>query len=129
MFPKFALADFDEIKCQLRWFKLIIDNKCSFDLFCEEIEKEGNLRTQLKRVMMLMEQFGNGLKLPQTKLKLIGRSNRINLFEIKTHDLRIYFIRDNTGAIVMLGGKKSTQKHDINRFRNLAIEYIKEKEI
>jgi hypothetical protein len=79
--------------------------------------------------MLLMEEFGNGLRLPSTSVKLISkRGDMVNLFEIKTHHLRIYFFRDITGAIVVLGGKKSTQKHDIKRFRNLVVQYFNVKE-
>jgi hypothetical protein len=128
MLRRFTLIDFAELRCTLRWQKLVVNNHCLFDEFYAEIAAEGNLRTQLKRAMLSMEEFGNGLMLPSTQVKRITRQgDMVNLFEIKTRHLRIYFFRDITGAIVVLGGKKSTQKHDIKRFRNLVVQYFNDK--
>lgn len=55
--------------------------------------------------------------------RIAVKSDPLSLYEIKTADLRVYLFRDPNGAIVVLGGKKSTQVRDIKRFRNVAKEY------
>lgn len=97
---------------------------CPLDEFWQQIEKEGNLAKQLNNAIAIMERYAQGLVLPENKFKRISTSKEpVNQYEVKTADLRFYLFRERTGAIVVCGGKKSTQAKDIKRFKNLVKEY------
>lgn len=123
---RFALEEFQLIKGNTRFYKLKVNGVCLFDEFWEQIEREGNLAKQLKSAVTIMERISRNLPTPPDKFKPISDNHSLaNEYEVKTKDLRIYLFRDRTGAIVVSGGKKSTQKQDINRFKNLTNEYLK----
>lgn len=122
---RFALEEFSIIKGHVRFYKLKVDDACPIDEFWNEIEREGNLKKQLNTAIAIMERYAQGLPTSPDKFKNITEnSDPVNEYEIKTRDLRIYLFKDKAGAIVVSGGKKSTQRRDINRFKNLTIEYI-----
>lgn len=121
----FALEEFRIIKGNTPFYKLKVNGVCPFDEFWKEIEREGNLAKQLKSALTIMERVSGNLPTPPTKYKAISDRNSLaSEYEVKTKDLRIYLFRDRTGAIVVSGGKKSSQKRDINRFKHLTNEYI-----
>ncbi len=120
----FAVVRMFEVRGTIPVFKLVVEGDILFDEFCSTIRTEGNLVRQLTRIVAIMERYSNGQLLSASKLKLIGRSKSgLSLYEIKTHDLRVYLFRDFTGAIVVSGGKKSTQATDIRRFKNIVDQY------
>lgn len=122
---RFALEEFQLIKGNTLFYKLKVNGACPFDEFWKEIEHEGNLAKQLKSAVTIMERVSRNLPTPANKYKPISdRHSLVKEYEVKTKDLRIYLFRDRNGAIVVSGGKKSTQKQDITRFKNLANEYI-----
>lgn len=64
--------------------------------------------------------------LPEKKFKDITPYNeKVKEYEIKTNNLRVYLIKDVKGKLIIIGGKKTTQKKDIKKFRNLKKEYLK----
>lgn len=124
----FTLKLVPEVRCRVAWYKLLRKGHCFWDEFCEQIRSEGNLKNQIASAVAIMERYGNRDHLMQNKLKNISEAgDPFNLFEIKTRDLRIYFLRDANGAVIVLGGKKSTQRSDIKQFRNIAREYSQQK--
>ena len=124
MFNKFALIRIAELRCRIPWYKLMIEGRCLYDDFLVEVGRDGNLSRQLGRAVDIMELYGDGLILPGRMPKNVSRrGDPVSLHEIKTNDLRIYFVRDGPGAIVVLGGRKSTQRKDIKRFRRIAFEF------
>jgi len=66
------------------------------------------------------------MRLPPNKFKRVSAAkDSVNMYEVKTRDLRLYLFRDSRGAIVVSGGKKTTQAHDITRFKNIVNQYCK----
>jgi len=125
----FALIEIEEIKGRLKIYKLFVDGKCSFDEFEEEIENEGNLKSELTTIHTRLYEIADGKSLPKTKFRDITPKNGNNKeYEIKTHHLRIYMFHEkNTGRVIVCGGKKGTQKDDIKHFRKIIREYFKQK--
>ena len=122
---KFALDEFNGIKGSVPFYKLRVNGICPIDEFWTEIQMQGNLDKQLNTAIATMESVAMDFKLPEKKYKNITpRGEKLNEYEVKTKDLRIYMFRNPSGAIVILGGKKSSQPRDINKFRNLKREYI-----
>ena len=125
----FALVDFTLVKGHIRFYKLEVNGVCPLDEFWEEIESQGNLQKQLYSAIAIMERVAMNQRLPETKYKKISSGETVKEYEVKTKDLRIYIFRTKDGNVVVLGGKKSTQRSDINRFRNLKEQYLKTRQI
>jgi uncharacterized phage-like protein YoqJ len=90
-------------------------------------KKQGNLSKQLLNAITIMERYALGLPTSPDKFKNITNAgDPATEYEVKTRDLRIYLFRNSDGAIVVYGGKKSTQNKDITRFKNLVKEYFQE---
>lgn len=121
----FALVEFTQVKGHIRFYKLEVNGICPLDEFWAEIRAQSNLAKQLNKAIAIMELIALKHLLPEEKYKKISDSGeKVKEYEVKTKDLRIYLFRLPDGAIVVLGGKKSTQKRDINRFKNLKEEYL-----
>lgn len=127
--PKFAVEKIKEIDGKVNFFKLLIDGVWLYDSFCANLTEEGGYDSELRKVQALMQEVSEMKSLPQTKGKpLKGNSNSVKEFEIKTKTLRIYLIHEeNTGKIIVLGGKKTTQNKDITRFRGIVTQYLNSK--
>jgi putative component of toxin-antitoxin plasmid stabilization module len=125
----FALKNIDEIKGKIKFYKLLIDGSCLYDDFEKEIQTEGNLKSELITIEVRMHEIADLKSLPQTKFKDITPKNDSNKeYEIKTHHLRVYLFHEKkTGRIIVCGGKKGTQKSDINYFRKIKKEYFRQK--
>jgi putative component of toxin-antitoxin plasmid stabilization module len=126
---KFALQEIQEIKGRLKIFKLLVDGVCAYDDFEKEIEKEGNLNSELRKIVTRLYDIADCKSLPETKFKDITPDNETNKeYEIKTHNLRVYLFHEkHTGRIIVCGGKKGSQKADIRHFRKIKKEYFKQK--
>lgn len=126
---KFALKEIEEIKGRIKIFKLLVDGMCAYDQFEREIENEGNLLSELRTIITRLHDIADLKSLPDTKFKDITARNENNKeYEIKTHHLRIYLFHEkHTGRIIVCGGKKGTQKADIQHFRKIKKEYFKQK--
>jgi len=124
---KFALQDIEEIKGVIKFKKLVIDGKCPYDEFCEQIEKDGNLKKQLIGIVSNMNQVAQMKRLPKEKFRdITPTKEQVKEFEIKKGDLRIYVIKEQ-GHIVVFGGKKNTQDEDIKLFRSIKRRYLESK--
>lgn len=127
----FALKRIEQIKGRISFFKLIIDNICEFDEFCELLErsKEGS---KLRSIFGIMESVANLNRLPETKFReLKGRpaGDNVKEYEIKKKPYRIYLFKDDAGNIIVFGSSKKLQKRDIKRLRQIKNEYLKSKKI
>lgn len=121
----FALEKFGIIKGHIPFYKLKVNGICPIDEFWNEIERQGNLKKQLINAIAVMERYALGLPTSPYKFKNITNvDDPVNEYEIKTKDLRVYFFKNREGAIVVSGGKKSTQRKDIGRFKSLTVEYL-----
>ena len=122
---KFAVEEFEIIKGHVSFYKLKVNNTCPIDEFWEEIKRQGHLSKQLNNAVAIMERVAQNLPVPPNKYKSITtKGDPCNEYEVKTKDLRIYLFRNSDGAIVVYGGKKSTQRRDINHFKNTVKEYF-----
>ena len=124
---KFALSLINEIKGRIKLFKLIVDNKCLYDEFEKEIEKEGNYKSELRTIETRLQEIADCKSMPGTKFRdITPEKDSTKEYEIKTHHLRVYLFQDKrTGHIIVLAGKKGTQKADIKQLRKLKNEYFK----
>ncbi len=125
----FAIQEIKEINGRLKIFKLFINGTCEYDEFEKEIETEGNLKSELRTIITRLYEIADMKLLPQNKFKDITPKKENNKeYEIKTHHLRIYLFHDkNTGRVIVCGGKKGTQRADINHFRKIKHEYFIQK--
>src|SRR4051812_42788988 len=102
----FTLRRISEIKGRIPFSALEIDGDCQFVEFCEQIDRDGNLKKQLATVLSRMDQVASMQLLPVHKFKdITPRKEIVKEFEIKTPDLRIYLIKEE-GHVIILGGKK-----------------------
>lgn len=122
---KFALKEYNNVTGRIKFFKLIEDKFCYWDEFCREIQKNSNLEDQLISIIARMNDIANLRILPNTKFKdITPNKEKVKEYEIKTNDLRVYFIKDDSGNIVILGGKKNSQPEDIKKFRAIKKAYL-----
>jgi hypothetical protein len=121
----FALEPFDLVRGHNPFLKLKVNSSCPIDEFWNEISRDGNLRRQLKKAVSTMQQLSDGQTLPPQKYKMIKQhAVPVNMYEVKTSDLRIYLFRNSAGHVVVCRGKKSGQDRDISWFRGLVTEYL-----
>ena len=122
---KFVLKEYNNVTGRIKFFKLIEDKICYWDDFCREIQKDSNLTDQLVTVIARMNDIANLRMLPKEKFKdITPEKQAVREYEIKTKDLRVYFIKDELGNVVLIGGKKNSQPEDIKRFRAIKKAYL-----
>ncbi len=130
--PSFALLEIKTVQGQQKFYQLVVDEERLFDAFWQEIEREGNLAGELRRILAIMNQVAQlKQRLPKTVFReLQGRkkSDHVKEYEVKTSNLRVYlFHKEGTGKIVVCAGKKNTQYADIKWFRSLKKQYFEVK--
>lgn len=125
----FALKEIEEVSSKLKIFKLFVNDSCEFDDFFVTIKKEGNLTSELKTIQARLMEIAECKSLPDTKFKdITPKKETIKEYEAKTKNLRVYmFHEQNTGRIIICGGKKSNQKKDLQHFRNIKKQYFHQK--
>ena len=123
---KFALKQIDEIVGRLKIFKLLVNNRSEYDEFEKQIETEGNYISELVTIQTRLQDIADGKLLPKEKFRNITpKKEVVKENEIKTRHLRVYlFHEENTGRVIVCGGKKTTQQKDINHFRRIKKEYL-----
>ncbi len=121
----FALKEIEAVKGRQTFYKLEKDNKCYFDIFEEEMLKT-QFAGELGKIYAYMEGVANGKSMPSTKFRDITPAKEsVKEYEIKTKNLRVYLTKTTDGKIVIIGGKKNTQKSDLRKFRSLKEQYIR----
>ncbi len=122
----FALQKLSEIEGKLSFYKLVVNGDCEFDAFCAQCENDGNLASEIRTIQARMQQLSDLKTIPKEKHKDITlRNESVKEYEIKTKHLRVYMFHEkDTGRIIVIGGKKTTQKQDITRFRNIKKSYL-----
>ena len=123
----FAVKHIDELeRTKQAVFKLVRNGKCLFDEFAEEIEKDNNLSPELDELIANLESVANNERLPPQRYRILHLNSKLAFtpFEVKTSHLRMYLFRDDeTGQIVLFGGKKGDQESDLERVDKLIKEY------
>ena len=125
----FALKYIDEIAGRIKIFKLLVNNKCEYDEFENQIQTEGSYSSELVTIQTRLQDIADGKLLPKEKFKNITpKKELIKEYEIKTRHLRVYlFHEEKTGRVIVCGGKKVTQDKDIRHFRRIKNEYFDQK--
>lgn len=123
---KFALKQIEEIVGRLKIFKLLVNNRCEYDEFERQLETEGSFASELVTIQTRLQEIADGKLLPNEKFRNITlKKGLVKEYELKTRHLRVYlFHEENTGKVVVCGGKKTTQPKDINHFRRIKKEYL-----
>ena len=122
---KFAVKSIDIVVGKIKFFKLTENEICQYDNFCDEIARDKALNSQLKTIVARMNDFSNMRMLPKEKLRDITPDKEIiKEYEIKTRDLRVYFIKDDIGNVIVIAGKKTSQQKDIKKFRIIKKAYL-----
>ncbi len=123
---RFALKQIDEIVGRFKIFKLFVNNRCEYDEFERQIETEGSYSSELVTIQTRLQEIADGKLLPKEKFRdITPKKELIKEYEIKTRHLRVYlFHEENTGKVVVCGGKKTTQQKDIDHFRRIKKEYL-----
>jgi len=123
---RFALKQIDEIVGRFKIFKLLVNIRCEYDEFERQIETEGSYSSELVTIQTRLQEIADGKLLPKEKFRNITpKKELVKEYEIKTRHLRVYlFHEENTGKVVVCGGKKTTQQKDINHFRRIKKEYL-----
>lgn len=103
-----------------------MNNRCEYDEFEKQIEKEGSYSSELVTIQARLQEIADCKLLPKEKFRNITpKKEQVKEYEIKTRHLRVYlFHEEKTGRVITCGGKKTTQKKDINHFRWVKKEYF-----
>jgi putative component of toxin-antitoxin plasmid stabilization module len=125
--PRFALEKVEEIKGKIDFYYLLIDGVNQYETFSEQIEQEGNQSRELVTMQVRMQEMAEMRQpLPDTKCRdITPKKDGVKEYELKTKHLRLYLIHEEKlGRVIVLLGKKTTQKKNIQSFRRLKREYL-----
>jgi putative component of toxin-antitoxin plasmid stabilization module len=124
--PNFELEKIDEIKGKIDFYYLKIDGKIQYKEFSDEIEKDGTYINELDTIQARFQDVAELRRLPNTKFRPITPKNDpVKEYEIKTSNLRVYFIHiEKKGHAIILLGKKTNQIKDIKLFRRIKSQYL-----
>jgi len=125
---RFTLRKIDEIDGRIAIYMLIKDSVCFYQEFEAQILRDGTYINELDKIQTRLIDISNLKSLPETKFKdITPEKELVKEYEIKTQNLRVYLFKDLKGHIIVLGGKKTNQKKDVKKFRNLKREYLEKK--
>lgn len=121
----FATEELEEVKGGIQKFeKLVVQGVCLLNDFEAEISSNPQYLSEYRTILSYMDYIANGKTLPKTKFRKIkGEKTKINEYEFKSKQLRVYACSISGGKLVVMGGYKKTQKNDINKFHGLVREY------
>jgi len=126
--PTFALRKIDAIRGKQEFDKLIVDEKCPFDAFEEDLEEQ--YKAEMAGIYHYMEDVANLKAVPDDKFhfydndKKKKRKDGVREFEFKSKHLRVYGITKSNGKIIITGGTKAKQKAEQGEFRRLKNQYL-----
>lgn len=122
---KFALEKIDAVNGRQDFQKLVINDKCLFDEFENEIRERDRYTNELAMVYQYMQYVADCRTLPKTKFRDITPDNeKVKEYEFKTKHLRIYAIKKANGKIIIMGGFKNNQSKDIRKFQSIKKQYL-----
>ena len=134
--PLFETVPLELVRpAKLRFVKLLKNGVCQFDEFLAQLESEGGYIKQIAVAVNIMDQRTRLKHLPGEKHHDLGTYTvsvqsrapyTVRLYEIKTADLRIYYLHHPPNEeVVVLMGKKNTQDEDISAFEGLVDQYLR----
>lgn len=109
------------------FFKLSINGHIQFDGFYKEYIKNGNFESRFKACFQIMNYVSDGHLVPNTKFRNIENPEpaKVQEFEIKKDEIRIYTIKVEKGFVIILCAYKSKkQKKDISEFRSIKKAFL-----
>lgn len=111
---------------RLRFYKLVVNGKCPFDDFCDEVSLNERDKKSMNSIFAYMNLVASeNLKLPKEKFRHIIGTGIDNLYEFKKDCVRIYVILEEPDVYILVGGYKANQKRDIKYASNIAEELLK----
>ncbi|MBI0398674.1 hypothetical protein [Cyclobacterium marinum] len=89
--------------------------KSLLQMFIDEHQNDALIFDKIAGALSIIEITSNLLRLPKTKFRLIeGHGMNCKVYEAKSGIIRLYlFHEENTGRVIVTGGKKGNQKEDI----------------
>lgn len=125
---KYSLSLCDKIQQPEKYiYELCKNGKNEFNDFFQEIERNGTHFKYMAAALRILQDTSNNKVLRgKDKIRLLDTVNGFKLFEIKKNILRIYFISDTNGRIIVAGGKKDNQTKNISRIKKIIKNYIDE---
>jgi hypothetical protein len=125
--PKFALQKVPWLKGRIDFFFLLQNEKNLFEEFIDEISMQGNYDSEIRTLKVRLQEMAEvKIPMPFTKCRdLTPKGDPVKEYELKTKKLRLYLFHDHQkGRIIVMGGKKTSQKKDMIRFRNIKKSYL-----
>lgn len=121
----FAVEIVEEVRSgKLTFYKLTVNGKCLYDEFCADVEHNAIDRKHLNTIRSYMNFIAESNKsLPGKKFNSIKQSGNVIGYEFKSGLLRLYVIKEDPNVFIVLGGYKSDQKKDINKFAHIYKKY------
>lgn len=107
-------------------YELYKDDESLIQQFIRSIEKDPKLLNQFSGAVSLVERSASFRRpMPKEKFRLIeGHKLDCKIYEAKKGKIRIYlFHQENTGRIIVTGGKKGNQKKDIKAVEKTIREF------
>ncbi len=98
-------------------YELCKNGKSLFEAFFKEIEKDGNLLSNLAAAIRIIEDTANLKMRPQKQFRMLqGLPVNYKVFEAKSGRIRVYlFHEEKTGRVIIMGGNKDSQDEDIKK--------------
>ncbi len=122
--PTFGVSTIEAIKGRQVFLELVINGVGQLQSF--ENELQDVYKAELRSILTRMNYVADMVSLPKEKFREITpKGERVNEFEFKTKNLRVYCIKIPNGKLVVLCGFKNSQKADISSFRGLKKQYLK----
>lgn len=124
---KFDLVEIEQVNGKTPFFKLSINGHIQFDGFYKVYIKNGNFESRFKACFQIMNYVSDGHLVPNTKFRNIENPEpaKVQEFEIKKDEIRIYTIKVEKGFVVILCAYKSKkQKKDISEFRSIKKAFL-----
>lgn len=129
---EYEIEEIQEVSGINKIYKLVINGKCEFDEFIEQIRTDGTYSNELDQIQAHLEDLGNNRLIPHNKIKELQRDRKDSIkdFELRTNHLRVYMIREKQkDKLIIFAGKKTTQKSDIKRMRKIKKDFLLTKQI
>lgn len=121
--PTFACKQITAIVGKQVFQKLVVNDVCQLDEFEDTLESQ--YKAELIGIYNTMNDVANLLSVPKTKFHFYDKAKgTYREFEFKSKHLRIYGITIPNGKLIILGGTKSNQRDDENKFRNIKKKYL-----
>ncbi|MEQ8623601.1 MAG: hypothetical protein RJQ00_02730 [Vicingaceae bacterium] len=121
------LSELVSPRTKIKVFELCKNDTNLLQQFNAKIEKDGNLTKSLLSAFKIIEHSCNDILLPLTKFRII-KDDKLpcKMYEAKKNEIRIYLFQDPKGRIIVGGGLKGDQQKDIDKIKNIIIDYYNE---